>query len=97
MTQMYKSLSLGTHHDEFVLAGYRSGEEFMRVSLLVVVLSQVEFEGTSGDDVIHSVVLDYGAIKIESFKQKPDGTTEAGATMEWSRVMNQAEYDASVP
>ena len=97
---LFKSLTIGQHFDEVFIEVRRSGGDatgsgkpFMVVKLKMVVISEMEWGGSDGDDQLEdSVVIDYGAIQIDYFKQDNKGMMSKVGDAMWSRVQNQADY-----
>lgn len=97
---LFKALTIGAHFDEVTIEVRRSGGDstgsgkpFMVVKLMMVVVSEMEWGGSDGDDQLEdSVVIDYGAIQIDYFKQNSKGMLDKVGDAMWSRVLNQAEY-----
>ena len=68
----------------------------MRFSFKLVMVQEISWSGADGDDVLEEdITLQYGAIKIEYYKQGQDGkmTKKAGeGEAVWSRVLNKAAF-----
>lgn len=100
---LFAALCSGKHFDEAILelrrsggSGGSSGATFMKIHFKMVMISEMSWTG--GDDSAdEKVTFEYGAIKIEYFKQGSDGrmSKASGAQGEtkWSRVLNRANYD----
>jgi type VI secretion system secreted protein Hcp len=74
----------------------KSGGNFLEFNLKLVMIQDVSWSGSVGDDIIEeTVVLQYGAMKIDYYKQDYKGSTPNNPTnsASWSRVLNTAAYD----
>ena len=101
---IFHTLCTGTHFDEAILelrrsggSAQRSGATFMKIHFRLVMVQDMQWSGSDGDDVLEeTVIFQYGAIKIEYFKQDKSGkmTKASGGQGEvkWSRVKNKADY-----
>ncbi len=101
---LFQNLCSGKHFPEAVIelrrsggADDKSGTTFMKFSFLLVMVQDISWSGSDGDDVCEEqVIFQYGAIKIEYFKQAKDGKMSkadgAKGEAKWSRVRNQANY-----
>lgn len=95
---LFTNLVLGKHFPEAKIELRRSGastdasgDVFMTFTFTMVMVQDITWSGSDGDDVpTETVIFQYGAIKIEYKKQNADGSlTSAGKAM-WSRVLNKA-------
>ncbi|MBC2836435.1 Hcp family type VI secretion system effector [Paragemmobacter straminiformis] len=101
-TALFGALCLGTHFDDVVVELRRSGtasrtdQLFMRFTMKMVLVQDISWSGSDGDDVCEeTVIMQYGAIKIEYIPQKKDGAHDMGKKSEtkWNRVRNLATDD----
>ncbi|TZG32235.1 MULTISPECIES: type VI secretion system tube protein Hcp [Agrobacterium] len=100
---LFSALCSGKHFDEAILELRRSGGSnsssgttFMKVHFKMVMIADMNW--TAGEDSAdEKIQFEYGAIKIEYFRQAKDGrmTKASGGQGEtkWSRVMNRAIYE----
>ena len=100
---LFSALCSGKHFNEAILelrrsggGGDRSGATFMKIHFRMVMISEMSWTG--GDDSAdEKVTFEYGAIKIEYFKQSTDGkmskATGGQGETKWSRVLNRATYE----
>lgn len=101
---LFTNLCSGKHFEEAIIELRRSGGSadtsgvtFMKFHFLMVMVQDMSWSGSDGDDVCEeSIVFQYGAIKIEYFKQSKDGKMSKAdggqGEAKWSRVKNKAEY-----
>lgn len=102
---LFANLCLGKHFDEAIIelrrsggSNNRSGDTFMKFHFRQVMVQDINWSGADGDDVCkEDVTFQYGAIKIEYFKQDKAGKMskapgDLGET-KWSRVKNLAVYN----
>ncbi|MGJ8723312.1 MAG: type VI secretion system tube protein Hcp [Roseibacillus sp.] len=96
--QMLKYLVEGDHMDEAIITARRSsggpagGTDLFRISMKLVMFQDISITATDGDQSLLTAVLQFGAIKVETIELKANGTTGATTDMEWSRVLNTANY-----
>lgn len=88
----FKALSMGGHYDEAFIELRRNNEIFLKYSFLMCVISEVESSQSGDDEAEDSIVVDYGAIKIEYFAQDIHGKFKPAGDMMWSRVLNDPDY-----
>lgn len=98
----FQQLVVGRHFDEAVVelrrsggSATESGATFMMFHFKHVMVQDMEWSGSDGDDVCEeSITLVYGAMKVEYIPQKSDGSMDTKNAMkaEWSRVRNTAQY-----
>ncbi|MCV2864503.1 Hcp family type VI secretion system effector [Albidovulum sediminicola] len=96
-TGLFHALVTGKHFDNMFIELRRSGAEdtksggkFMVFELQMVMVQDISWSGSDGDDVCEeTVVLQYGAIKIHYYPQDTKGKM-AGQPKEayWNRVKN---------
>ncbi|MEM1383697.1 MAG: type VI secretion system tube protein Hcp [Pseudomonadota bacterium] len=101
---LFTTLVTGNHFDEAIIelrrsggSGDRSGATFMKFHFLLVMVQDMSWSGSDGDDVCEeTVVFQYGAMKIEYFKQDKTGKMKKAdggqGEAKWSRVKNKADY-----
>lgn len=100
-TGLFQQLVLGRHFDEMIVELRRSGGDetksggvFMTFYFKHVMVQDIEWSGSDGDDICEeSVTLQYGAMKIEYQAQTAGGKMSGTKkTAVWSRVKNSADY-----
>lgn len=97
---IFSNLVTGTHFGKAVLelrrsggAGGKSGATFLKFQFLLVMVQDIEWSGSDGDDVCEeSVTFQYGAIRIEYSQQDMKGAMKMTHDSEWSRVKNSAVF-----
>jgi type VI secretion system secreted protein Hcp len=99
---LFQQLCVGRHFDEAIVELRRSGgsttesgSTFMKFHFKHVMVQDIEWSGSDGDDVCEeSITFQYGAMKVEYIPQKADGSmdTSRAKKAEWSRVKNTAQY-----
>lgn len=63
--------------------------EYIKVHMEPVLVTSVSTGGSGGEDrLTENVTLNFGKVKVEYFKQKPDGTGEAAKTFLWDISKN---------
>jgi type VI secretion system secreted protein Hcp len=78
-----------------VQAGNQSGGVYLQFSFKTVAVKSVEWSGSSGDDVPEeSVVFEYGALKMQYYPQKKDGTLDKVVERSWNKLTNSANFDS---
>lgn len=95
---LFECCVTGDHIDEATLALRRAGgsadkpgDIFLQFTFKFVMVSNISWSGGSGMEVCSEAVsLEYGAIKIEYWKQDEKGGRKAAGNKMWSRVLNQA-------
>lgn len=95
---LFTTLCTGKHFPEAVIELRRSGgsaedsgSTFMKFTFKLVMVKDITWSGQDGDDVCEeNVVFEYGAIHIEYYKQKNDGSMEKASEAKWSRTLNKA-------
>lgn len=99
---LFSNLCAGKHFDEAIIelrrsggSSNRSGATFMKFHFRQVMVQDMNWTG-SEDECKEDVVFQYGAIKVEYFKQDKTGKMskapgDLGET-KWSRVKNLAVY-----
>ncbi|MBY6003065.1 type VI secretion system tube protein Hcp [Salipiger bermudensis] len=101
---LFSTLCNGTHFDEAIIELRRSGgstsasgSTFMKFHFKLVMVKDMTWEGSDGDDNCNeTVIFNYGAIKVEYYKQDKTGklTKASGDQGEtkFSQVKNKADY-----
>jgi type VI secretion system secreted protein Hcp len=104
---IFHNLCTGAHFDEGIMelrrsggSNSKSGKTFIKFHFKLILVQEMTWSGADGDDVLEEdITLQYGAIKIEYFKQSPKGdmTKAQGDKGEakWSRVLNKAIYEVN--
>jgi type VI secretion system secreted protein Hcp len=98
-TGLFHCLVTGNHFGDLFIELRRSGGEsaksgglFMKFEFALVMVQDISWSGSDGDDVCEeTVIFQYGAIKIHYFAQEATGKM-ASTPQEamWSRVKNNA-------
>jgi len=97
---LFQQLVTGRHFDEAVVELRRSGGSetssgatFMMFHFKLVMVQDIEWSGSDGDDVCEeSITMQYGAMKVEYTAQDSSGKMKTKKKAEWSRVKNTAAY-----
>ncbi|MTI00413.1 type VI secretion system tube protein Hcp [Roseibium sp. RKSG952] len=101
---LFHTLVTGNHATEAIIelrrsggSSDRSGATFMKFHFKMVMVKDMSWNGQEGDDILEEdITFEYGAIKIEYFKQNKDGKLQkasgAQGEVKWSRVKNKADY-----
>lgn len=104
---LFHTLCTGTHFDEAIIelrrsggSSDRSGSTFMKFHFRLVMVQDMTWTGSDGDDICEeTIIFQYGAIKVEYFKQDKTGkmskATGGQGETKWSRVLNKAVYAVS--
>lgn len=95
--ELFSNLCKGTHFDDMHIVlrrsggGTGSGETFLKWDFKLVMVQDISWSGSDGDDVCEeTVIFQYGAMKVTYFKQGVDGKHKQDSSAEWSRVLNKA-------
>lgn len=100
-TGLFHAMCAGEHFDEVVVelrrasgqhASGMSGKTFLKFDLRLVMVKDISWSGSDGDDVCEeTVILEFGAIRIHYFPQDAKGkmASKPEEAM-WSRVKNNA-------
>ncbi len=71
-----------------------SGIPYLKFSFKLVAVKDITWSGSDGDEACkETVIFEYGAIKVEYFPQKPDGSVGAPKTQMWSRILNRDQFE----
>lgn len=97
---LFQQLVTGRHFDEAVVELRRSGGSetasgttFMKFKFKLVMVQDIEWSGSDGDDVCEeSITMQYGAMKVDYTAQLSSGKKGDKKSAEWSRVKNTAAY-----
>lgn len=101
---LFHALCTGQHFEEAVVELRRSGGSagssgatFMKFYFKLVMVQEMTWSGSDGDDVCEeNLTFQYGAIKIEYFKQDKTGkmtkATGGQGETKFSRVLNKSIY-----
>ena len=102
---LFNHLVTGKHFKDMVIElrrasgdGKTSGKTFMKFELFLVMVQDISWSGSDGDDVPEeTIIIQFGAIKITYIPQKDNGEMNTGAKKEtmWSRVLNQATTEVT--
>lgn len=95
---LFTCLCTGNHFQDAIIELRRSGGAtdasgvtFMKFTFKLVMVQDITWSGTDGDDVCEeNVVFQYGAMHIEYWRQKKDGTAGDKTEAKWSRTLNKA-------
>ena len=98
---IFTQLVLGKHFDDAVLELRRSGGStetsgvtFLKFMFKLVMVQDIEWSGSDGDDVCEeSVVFQYGAIQVEYSQQDAKGKMKKTHDSKWSRVKNKYVFE----
>lgn len=97
--ELFAKLCNGTHFQDMTIdlrrssGDTKSGVVFLRWHFKLVMVQDISWTGSDGDDVCEeTVVLQYGSMKVEYTPQKITGEADASnkKSAEWSRVLNKA-------
>lgn len=95
--ELFSNLCKGTHFDDMVIVlrrssgGEASGETFLKWEFKLVMVQDISWSGSDGDDVCEeTVIFQYGAMKVTYYKQDAKGKHAQDSSAEWSRVLNKA-------
>jgi type VI secretion system secreted protein Hcp len=100
-TFLFNALCSGEHIDDLVIelrraaganAGGKSGITFMKFDMRLVMVQDISWSGSDGDDVCEeTVIFQFGAIQIHYFAQDAKGKMASSPKEAmWSRVKNNA-------
>ena len=95
---MFSALCEGRHFADMIIVlrrsggmTGRSGGVFLKWEFKGVMLKDISWSGSDGDDVCEeSIVIEYAAMKVTYTQQMADGTDGAQSSGEWSRTTNTA-------
>ena len=92
----FKTLATGAHFQNVTLyirkaGGTVSGKPYLIYSFGTVVVSSIEWSGSSGDDLpTETITFAYGQLQISYAQQTATGTLMAPKMESWDRVANRA-------
>ena len=97
-TGLFTALVTGSHFDNLFIelrrsggAEDKSGVTFMKFEMHLVMVQDISWSGSDGDDICEeTVVLQFGAIKIQYYPQDKKGKMGTPKEALWSRVKNNA-------
>ncbi|MCR8827350.1 type VI secretion system tube protein Hcp [Pseudosulfitobacter koreensis] len=70
----------------------KSGATFLKFDFKLVMIQDISWSGSDGDDICEeTLVMQYGAMKVEYSQQDVKGTMKKHSDAMWSRVKNKAE------
>lgn len=100
---LFKALVEGKHFDTVVVELRRAGSAttrddliFMRFTMRMVMVQDISWQGSDGDDICEeTVIFQFGAIMVEYIPQLTDGKMDTAQkkSMKWSRIKNNATTD----
>lgn len=95
--ELFAMLCSGKHFDDMVIElrrsgmAAKSGDGFLKWEFKQVMLQDISWSGSDGDDVCEeTLVIQYGAMKVSYKPQDKTGKMGEPKTAEWSRVKNIA-------
>jgi type VI secretion system secreted protein Hcp len=95
--KIFHNLCIGKHFDDAVIAlrrsggaaGGVSGVTFLEFKFAMLLVQDMSWEGSSGDDVpTETIVFQYGAMSMEYKQQDAKGAMTSTGVVAWSRVKN---------
>lgn len=100
-TYLFHALCTGEHIDELVVelrraagshAQNKSGITFMKFHMYLVMVQDVSWSGSDGDDVCEeSIIFQFGAIQVQYYAQNAKGEmAKTPKEVMWSRIKNNA-------
>ncbi|MEM9343583.1 MAG: type VI secretion system tube protein Hcp [Pseudomonadota bacterium] len=99
-TDLFHACCSGSHFDDVYLvlrraagvsAEGKSGKTFIEFHFKLVMVQDIGWSGSDGDDVCEeAVILQYGAIHIKYYPQQATGKHKDAVEAIWSRVKNSA-------
>lgn len=97
--QLFEALATGLHFDNMTIdlrrsgattKTQRSGGVFMKFEMFLVMVQDISWSGSDGDDVCEeTVIFQFGAIKITYTPQDKQGKDGTKVQTMWSRVKNR--------
>lgn len=98
-TKLFEALVTGLHYKDIVVDLRRSGSAtktmksggvFMKFDMRLVMVQDISWSGSDGDDVCEeTVIFQFGAIEISYTPQDKEGKDKTKLVTRWSRVKNQ--------
>jgi type VI secretion system secreted protein Hcp len=98
-TDLFRALVTGKHFQDLFVELRRSGEAdsasggtFLRFEFALVMVQDISWSGSDGDDICEeTVIFQYGAMKVQYYPQGAQGKMKGEPMqMMWSRVKNNA-------
>lgn len=97
---LFANLCEGKHFPDCVVELRRSGGApgtsgvtFLKFEMKLVMVQEISWSGSSGDDPCEeSVTLQFGAIQITYFQQDKTGKMSQKSQTKFSRVLNKADF-----
>lgn len=97
-TKLFEALATGRHIKTVIIELRRSGQAnktlrsggvFMKFVMKLVMVQDISWSGSDGDDICEeTVILQFGAIEISYTPQTKEGKDGTKQTAAWSRVKN---------
>jgi type VI secretion system secreted protein Hcp len=97
---LFTALVTGAHFDDLFIelrrsggavAAGKSGTTFMKFEFRMVMVQDISWSGSDGDDVCEeTVIFQFGAIEVSYFPQDAKGKMGDPKVTRWSRVKNNA-------
>lgn len=95
---LFSKLCEGKHFNDMIIilrragaASGASGGTFLKWEFKLVMLSEITWSGSDGDDICEEqLVFEYGAMKVTYTKQDSEGKASNQYSGEWSRILNTA-------
>jgi type VI secretion system secreted protein Hcp len=94
-TSLMLGCSTGTHYKTAILsmrkAGAASSQDFMVITLEDAIITSYNVGGSAGGDVpMENLTLNFARVKVEYWRQKPDGSYEKAPVYWWDVKNNVA-------
>lgn len=86
----FLALSTGQHFDDAVIQLRRNQNPYLEFKFKVCLVSEIETSQSGDDEAEDSIVIDWGAVVIEYFKQDTKGKLALDQRAMWSRICNDA-------
>ena len=95
-TGLFECLVTGNHFKDMIIelrrsgaGNNKSGGTFMKFEFRLVMVQDISWSGSDGDDICEeTVIFQYGAIEVSYFPQAADGKMGSPKVTRWSRVKN---------
>jgi type VI secretion system secreted protein Hcp len=104
-THLFSALVTGLHYGDVIVdlrrsgaavKTMRSGGVFMKFDMRLVMVQDISWSGSDGDDVCEeTVIFQFGAIEISYTPQGADGKDKTKKMTRWSRVKNDNSVDVA--
>jgi type VI secretion system secreted protein Hcp len=98
-TKLFEALAIGRHIKTCIIELRRSGQStktlrsggvFIKFEMKLVMVQDISWSGSDGDDICEeTVILQFGAIEISYIPQTKEGKDGTKQTAAWSRVKNE--------